>query len=1327
MATGNTIGKLQYAPAPQGSVEAGSANPPQKKSWWSDYGDWVHTGLDVLGAVPVIGAVADGANAAIYTAEGDYGNAALSAASAAANFVPGGGAAFKAGKLAAKAGKAMDVAKVGKTAAKEGAGMTERALAKSEAKTVKAEASTTGRKAKRAGSEKGGSDTGKGGSHKTGPCKTSFVVANPVNPVLGIKLLFGDEDKDFEFPAAVPLLWQRSYFSDETGNGWLGQGWSLPFSVSIEKKGRLVLFKDEQGREIDFPDVQPGYPAYFHRYEQLSLSQPETGKYRLSEADGSRHWIFGEQVDSQRWLLSAIEDRHGNSLRLTYNAAQQPVEITDSAGRRFLITFSPITLSSGEIISRLTEVACCHPSEPHRSDPLCHYDYSDEGDLIAVRNDRDEIVRDFRYRNHMMVAHRLAGELACFYHYDRFDPKGKVIAHRNSLGEEWLFEYHADSTQVTDGIGRKTHYEFDENHDLTGYRNATGGYTRLKLNSRGQPLVITDPAGRRTRYRYDERGNITAMTAPDGQMTRVDYHPVWNLPVRITDMLGNLREFTYDVAGNLIREMDELGRITEYNHDDAGNLVRIRDAAAGIQRLQWNDAGFLIAHTDCSGRTTGYAYDKYGWLKERTDAAGNLTYYEHDRDGQPVHITKADGSSEAFEYDRWRRLTGFKDAAGQTTRWELAPDGMPVARIDALKHRISYCYDQARRLSVLTNENGAQYRMEYDDRDNLIAEYGFDGRITRYDYDASDRVISRTEYGDGSDTVSEIHTHYQRDDAGRLLEKLVMKGGTQRWRRTRFRYDELGRLIAGINHGGRVELNYDAAGQLLEEKTLTRGREQTLRHQYDELGNRTVTTLPDGRELRNFYYGSGHLIQINLDKRVISEITRDALHQEVSRSQGALNTEFVRDEMGRLITQRAGRGGKLKVAREYGWRQDGQLQQMVDLYSGDHRYQYDAIGRLTGAGEERFAFDPAHNLLSKDSESSVNDNRIRVYEDKRWKYDTHGNVTEKRTGRHTEQQFIWNGEHQLEEARSKRQGIRQTTTYGYDAFGRRSWKKDGFGITHFVWDGNRLLSEIRGVRSLTWVYDDKEFVPLAQISTTAGDSADRAEIHWYHTDQVGMPRELSDISGEISWRADYRVWGNTLKVSYPDIQAGEEPVYQPLRFQGQYYDAETGLHYNRFRYYDPDVGRFISQDPIGLAGGINLYAYAPNPLKWIDPLGLTKCNSQFNSRKEAFRAAKRDAGIPMTQQPDRIFNPKTGFHGDHRNVRMTDSHNNPILDKNGNQIWTREYQFTKTDGNKIVIQDHSAGHSYPGGIGNQGRHLNVRPIENIRTGSVPGTLDHYGF
>ncbi len=218
-----------------------------------------------------------------------------------------------------------------------------------------------------------------------------------------------------------------------------------------------------------------------------------------------------------------------------------------------------------------------------------------------------------------------------------------------------------------------------------------------------------------------------------------------------------------------------------------------------------------------------------------------------------------------------------------------------------------------------------------------------------------------------------------------------------------------------------------------------------------------------------------------------------------------------------------------------------------------------------------------------------------------------------------------------------RNGAEQRTTYGYDAFGRRSWKQDAFGVTTFVWDGNRLLSETRGGRSHLWIYEDDSFAPLAQISLRKGDTEHDAEVYWYHNDVSGMPRELTGAGGEIAWRAEYRAWGNTLRVEHIAARTGE-PVYQPLRYQGQYFDAETGLHYNRFRYYDPDAGRFISQDPIGLAGGINLYQYAPNPLVFYDPLGLSgkrigSENHPFSSSRAARREAMRQAGIPTSQQP----------------------------------------------------------------------------------------------
>ena len=147
---------------------------------------------------------------------------------------------------------------------------------------------------------------------------------------------------------------------------------------------------------------------------------------------------------------------------------------------------------------------------------LCRYDYSEEGDLIAVRNGKDEVVRDFRYRNHIMVAHRLAGEMACFITTTVTMYTAKCWRTATARADP-QFDYQPNATLVTDVLGRITRYEFDDNHELTALVNTQGGITRIKRNARGQAIAVTDPAGRITRYRYDERGNCTAVISPDGE------------------------------------------------------------------------------------------------------------------------------------------------------------------------------------------------------------------------------------------------------------------------------------------------------------------------------------------------------------------------------------------------------------------------------------------------------------------------------------------------------------------------------------------------------------------------------------------------------------------------------------------------------------------------------------------------------------------------------------------------------------------------------------------------------------------------------------------
>ncbi|WP_259472289.1 RHS repeat domain-containing protein, partial [Pseudomonas syringae] len=176
--------------------------------------------------------------------------------------------------------------------------------------------------------------------------------------------------------------------------------------------------------------------------------------------------------------------------------------------------------------------------------------------------------------------------------------------------------------------------------------------------------------------------------------------------------------------------------------------------------------------------------------------------------------------------------------------------------------------------------------------------------------------------------------------------------------------------------------------------------------------------------------------------------------------------------------------------------------------------------------------------------------------------------------------------------------VESTSSYQYDSLGRRVGKrweiKGRTGHRLFLWQGLRLLREESPGQSSLYLYEPGSYAPLARIDEKEGEVENK--VYYFHTDQIGTPLEMTDAEGQIVWQAKYRPWGAIEKLVVNEVE-------QNLRFQGQYFDVETGLHYNTFRYYDPEIGRFITQDPIGLSGGDNLYQYAPNPNGWVDPIG----------------------------------------------------------------------------------------------------------------------------
>ncbi|MDG9670409.1 RHS domain-containing protein, partial [Hahella sp. CR1] len=356
--------------------------------------------------------------------------------------------------------------------------------------------------------------------------------------------------------------------------------------------------------------------------------------------------------------------------------------------------------------------------------------------------------------------------------------------------------------------------------------------------------------------------------------------------------------------------------------------------------------------------------------------------------------------------------------------------------------------------------------------------------------------------------------------------------------------------------------------------------------------------LPDGGVLSFGYDRHGLFTQVSHNGDVLASIERDQDGRELRRRQGAAESRYDYDVMGRLIRHRVShRQSKARIIeRSYGYDASGNLALIDDLKKGTTHYRYDALDRLKtveGYCNEEFAFDPAGNIL--DGQNQAKGNRLNFHGDRHFEYDAAGNlILEKRgKGGKLETRYQYNKQNQL--IAIEKDG--QKTEYQYDALGRRIAKQDAFGKTEFLWNGDVLLSEQRNHLNKVYVYEPNSFRPLAFIQDK--------QVYHYHLDHLGTPQEMTNAEGEVVWSARYKAYGN---LALQDI----EEVQNPLRFQGQYYDEETGLHYNRHRYYDPSAARFINQDPVGLLGGGNNYQYAPNPTGWVDPFGLTCKENSWN-------------------------------------------------------------------------------------------------------------------
>jgi RHS repeat-associated protein len=282
----------------------------------------------------------------------------------------------------------------------------------------------------------------------------------------------------------------------------------------------------------------------------------------------------------------------------------------------------------------------------------------------------------------------------------------------------------------------------------------------------------------------------------------------------------------------------------------------------------------------------------------------------------------------------------------------------------------------------------------------------------------------------------------------------------------------------------------------------------------------------------------------------------------------------------------------------------GNLLEKMDSVFGTDQFNYDPIGRITGQTDperkyKSYLYDPAGDLLKTRIQSENEDwSRAGEHEGISYRFDQVGNLVE-RTEKQDKTEFVLDTGGRLVESVSGG----KKTVYQYDPLGRRISKETDGVKACFYWDGDALLGDVTGDDTREWVYYPVNFEPLAMVRNE--------EFYLYHNDPNGCPSYLLDESGKVVWAARYDAWGKVKRLLVDEVD-------QPLRLQGQYFDRETGLHYNRFRYYEPQVGSFISQDPLGLLAGENFYKFAPNIYAWADPLGLICEAGRTGGRSENY-------------------------------------------------------------------------------------------------------------
>jgi RHS repeat-associated protein len=649
---------------------------------------------------------------------------------------------------------------------------------------------------------------------------------------------------------------------------------------------------------------------------------------------------------------------------------------------------------------------------------------------------------------------------------------------------------------------------------------------------------------------------------------------------------------TYDATGNLLTTTTPspggktAGSKTSFAYDSKGELTQVTDPLGHITKLTYTPAGLVSAITDPLNNVTSYQYDARGNRTAITDALNHQAAFQYDFRNRLTKVTKPDQSTVSFAYDARGRRISVTDENSKTTQ---------------------YTYDDADRLISVTDANGAVTQYAYDNEGNLTGitdprlhatafSYDFQRRLTQttfpstktetYAYDLVSNLTSK------ADRKGQV-INYSYDELGRLTKKQYPDATS-----VAYTYDAASRLTQVQDPTGTYGLTYDNLGRLTQASAVysfLAGKTFAVSYSYDAGSNRTSLTDPNGSRTRYIFDALDRLVSLKDFKRNSFIFSYDALSRTTRLARpNAVSSTYQYDVVSNLLSvlhqngaatldgvvysydpagNRTSKTNKLNnITSKFAYDNLYQLSGVTQGTSTVESYTYDAMGnRLSAAGGSAYSYNASNELLGAGPASFT--------------YDDNGN-TLTRTDSSGTTAYAWDFENRL---KSVTLPGGTSVTLRYDPMGRRIQK----GNSIFVYDGANLIQESDPAGNLVARYIQGPGIdqPLAVYRGTTAE--------FYEADALGSITSLTNTSGAVNQGYVFDSFGNTSLITGTSVQ--------PFRYAGREFDSETGLYYYRARYYSPDVGRFINEDPLGFNAGVNFYAYVGNsPLSFYDPFGLAR-------------------------------------------------------------------------------------------------------------------------